>query len=283
VLTIRGDKSHITLRGLVLDGARAIRQHVLLLYQRDGKAPQHIRVEQCEIKNGRSSGILAAASHSQYVKLKVHHNGSDRCDHGIYVLTSNNLIDGCEFSHNSGFGIHVYNTTWGTDHNVVRNNYAHHNGVAGAIVGTGQGNQAYNNVLAFNRTGLLVRGTDTRIYHNTIYGNSSAGMDVTGTTNAQIKNNIVYRSSAVTGRVGRGGAPTNTGLVEENNLLDVDPCFVNAESGDFRLTAGNPAIGAGVSLELVPVDRDGRPRRAGHACDVGAYQFVAGEPPRADD
>jgi hypothetical protein len=76
--------------------------------------------------------------------------------------------------------------------------------VAGAIIGTGKGNVAYNNVLAFNGTGILVRGTGPRIYHNTIRGNETAGVDVSGRTNAEIKNNIIYQSSSITGRVKRG-------------------------------------------------------------------------------
>ena len=199
--------------------------------------------------------------------------GSDRRDHGIYTGTDNNIIDGCEFSHNRGFGIHIYTQApESADNNVIRNCYSHHNGIAGATIGVGAGNIAYNNILVYNNVGIVVRGTNTRIYHNTIYGNKE-GMNISNTTNAQVKNNIIYQSSAITGRFKRGGAPTNTGLVLSNNLIDVEPLFVDATSGDFRLKAGSPAIDAGVALKEVPADRNSTPRPQGRACDIGAYEF----------
>jgi hypothetical protein len=273
VVSIRGDKSYITLRGLVLDGARKIRQHTLVIYPLEGKTPHHIRVENSTIMNGRSSGILSSAGDSEFVNLKVHRNGSDRRDHGIYIGTDNNVIDGCEFSHNRGFGIHIYTQApESADNNVIRNCYSHHNGIAGAIIGVGTGNVAYNNILANNDIGIVVRGTNTRIYNNTIYGNKT-GMDISKTTNSQITNNIIYQSSAITGRVKRGGAPTNTGLVLSNNLTDADPLFVDTVAGNFRLKAGSPAIDAGIALKEVLTDRDATPRPQGMAYDIGAYEF----------
>lgn len=60
-----------------------------------------------------------------------------------------------------------------------------------------------------------------------------------------------------------------------SNLAVGTESFVNDKGGDFRLTAGSPAIDAGEDLSAkgVGCDVTGKPRPAGKAFDIGAYEY----------
>jgi hypothetical protein len=58
--------------------------------------------------------------------------------------------------------------------------------------------------------------------------------------------------------------------------LSVDPAFVDAANGDFRLAAVSALIDAGTDMPLggvAPADLDGSARAAGTHVDIGAYEF----------
>jgi parallel beta-helix repeat protein len=52
-----------------------------------------------------------------------------------------------------------------------------------------------------------------------------------------------------------------------------DPKLRNPTKGDFRLRPDSPLIDSGLSLTGVKRDRDGNPRPAGSAPDIGAYEY----------
>ncbi|MEO1084123.1 MAG: choice-of-anchor Q domain-containing protein [Acidobacteriota bacterium] len=78
-------------------------------------------------------------------------------------------------------------------------------------------------------------------------------------------------------------APVLTGAdVLENNNSTTDPLYVDAAAGNYRLSAGSPAIDSGgvSSVSTGRLDLDGRPRQVSGALpagpgppDVGAYEF----------
>ncbi|MBM4027774.1 MAG: DUF1565 domain-containing protein [Planctomycetes bacterium] len=290
VISIKG-KCYITLRGLNLDGhngAAKIHQHTLVIWGSD-PVPHHIRVENCTMTNGHSSGICSSGNQCEFINLKVHHNGTTGLHHGIYAGTDNNVIDGCEFSCNKGFGIHIYTQSpKRADNNIIRNNYSHHNGIAGAIIGIGNGNVAYNNVFADNHVGVMVRGAGTKFYNNTLY-NNKPGLDVRDTKSAEIKNNIIVGGSSGIAEFGdkkTGGraavhAATNTNPVVSNNFTEGDPMFVDPEKADFRLKDDSPVPpGVGAVME---VGKDGvaRPRAPESWAQRPEFQvgaFVANDP-----
>jgi len=58
--------------------------------------------------------------------------------------------------------------------------------------------------------------------------------------------------------------------------IDADPCFVDAENGDYHLLADSPCIHAGdpnYIAEPNETDLDGKPRVIGGRIDMGAYEF----------
>ena len=65
-------------------------------------------------------------------------------------------------------------------------------------------------------------------------------------------------------------------LVTGPGLLNIDPLFVNAMTGDYHLSAGSPCIDAGdPSYVALPgeTDIDGEARVQGAAIDLGSDEF----------
>lgn len=141
--------------------------------------------------------------------------------------------------------------------------------------------------------GIQVAGPDTAadIIHCTVVGNPRVGVGVFSQASARVINSIVFGNTSVD----VGGDGTATSLVvrnsivpkggftgKDNNIAD-DPRFVNADSYNFRLQSGSPAIdkgeSAGVALPLT--DALGLPRNLdgngdGTALpDMGAYEYLA--------
>ena len=108
VVYLSGTQKYITIRGdaphkVVLD---AVNLNSAALYLGgSATAPStYIRFENVEIKNAPSSGVLRGR-YCEFISCKIHHNGSDNLDHGLYVSSHHNLVEGCEIYNNSGYGI----------------------------------------------------------------------------------------------------------------------------------------------------------------------------------
>lgn len=69
------------------------------------------------------------------------------------------------------------------------------------------------------------------------------------------------------------GITLNTVGGSGNNISNVDPLFVNAGAGNYRLQNASPAINTGVvTLSTADVDLAGNPRVVGSTVDIGAYE-----------
>jgi parallel beta-helix repeat protein len=229
----------------------------------------HIRVKSSEIRNSAGQGVLttgAGSDFNEFIFCTVHNNGDTALEHGFYIDSSDNLIDGCDIRDHVGFGVHVYGDTL-PSRNVVRNCAAHGNGASGILLSRGDANIAYNNVCYANLDGLSVRfsATGSKLYNNTSYGNSNYGIDVFGSTeDTHVKNNIIFNNPTTV-------FTDEVGLDETNNFI-TDPDFVNAAGDDFHLLAGSPAINYGLILGEFTTDAEGHPRRGPY--DAGAYEFL---------
>ncbi len=250
----------------------------------------HVRFTNTEVKNVAGSGILMTRGSStiptsiEFIGCNVHHNGLESRDHGFYFATSGNLVRNCKVHDNAGFGIHIYtgNTSVTADNNTIDGNDVYNNALTsgsapGILVDNGTGNLVMNNIVRLNKNGIQVgnqwtsaaTASLTKVYNNTVYNNlPGLGIDIfTSSSQAEVKNNIVYKNG---GTIGNKGAST----VMSNNLL-TDPKFVDELGGNFKLQSTSPAVNQGVILSLVPTDLAGvtRPQLGTH--DMGAYEYAS--------
>lgn len=223
------------------------------VFYTDGGA-NHVRVQNCEIKNGSHQGFGLFADgiggFHEIINCSVHNNGSTGgLDHGFYLHESNCLIERCTIYSNWASGIQLYP---GPSNVVIRRNLIYNNAVGGnspngdafGIVSHGSGHLIYNNIVrdhANANSAIYLRDGFQGVYNNTIYNAPNgitvgSGADGSGTI---IKNNIIYS----TGTSINGG-----GNATKSNNLTSNPNFVNEGSRDFHLTAGSAAIDNGVTI-----------------------------------
>jgi parallel beta-helix repeat protein len=145
-----------------------------------GGIADHIRIQNSEIAYAPSNGIFVTegSDGNEFINLQVHDNGTSDFDHGIYIRSSNNLVENCSIYDNTGWGVHLYSGSGaGVNNNIIRGNNIYDNGRsgtrgAGILVSSGSGNQIYDNVIWGNIGGIETYGvSDIYIGSNTIYGN----------------------------------------------------------------------------------------------------------------
>lgn len=286
-------RSFIMIQGLVIDAVNATgKDAVKITYSSASGASSNIVIKDCEIKNATGQqGILIStnppsqnADNNQILRNKIHDNGNSNLHHGMYITSSNNVIDGNESYNNAGYGIQIYfsvahNSNY-CQNNIVRNNRVHDNNTAGSgsggiVIATGDNNLVYNNVVWNNTSGgvggiqAFQNVNGTKIYNNTCWNNADYNIHIqTGCTNTVAQNNILYQG--VTGAIINNGTGST---VDHNTTNAQDPKFANLAGNDFHLLSGSPAIDAGVALAQVTVDADGIQRPQGAAYDIGAYEF----------
>lgn len=251
-----------------------------------------IRFQNLEIRNtGDSltsgSGVSLYGSFNEFINCTIHDNGegndglyNNAGGYGLYIGGTDNLVERCHIYHNGGYGVHIYHTGGvGAHRNIVRFNVIFDNSTIAAqetsdiLLSSGDGNQAYGNLLyrttiKIGTRGINVTGTNSKVYNNTVYGYGYEGISTNGSTNTIVQNNICFGNNT-TGITANADFSNSPGLIEDHNLF-TDPFFLNAGSQDFRLQAGSPAIDAGIVLPGITYI--GSP-------DIGALEFGAEDLP----
>src|SRR5262245_53990205 len=195
------NNSYIVIDGFVIDGTNA-NHGIKITYDSYGIA-NHIRIQNSQIISALGSGIdvTPGSDGNEFIHLQVHDNGTNDFDHGLYISSSDNIVEGCSIHDNTGWGVHVY-SGWGrvAHNNIIRNNEIYHNGKSrargdGLILASGNGNQAYNNVIWCNiGNGIRIDygASNTYVGHNTIYANTTGIYIGAGSSNALIEDNSIY-------------------------------------------------------------------------------------------
>ena len=308
-----GQPKYLIIDGFIVDGVdQAL--HGFKFYENT----RYVRIQNTEVKNSTMSGILVTPGSDlssndtfhEFIKMKVHHNGHSRLDHGFYVTTSSNLFENNEVFLNRGYGIHIYQGKINTaNHNLVRYNLVHNNSLdgwsCGILLSSGEGNIAYSNIAYENHIGLCsqYRSTNAKLYNNIAYQNNAYGIYVGDPTNLQtgIYNNTVYKNGIHGVFIGEGAqkASVKNNIVYLNgsqnifeqeqgkseavflNNVTADPLFMNVGGNDFHLKHGSPAIDAGITIDGIALDYERNPRIIGKASDVGAFEMPEDSNPPA--
>jgi parallel beta-helix repeat protein len=278
VLRFIEPQQYIIVRGLVLDAGGVAGDVVKITSSGSGSAAHHIRIDDCEVKNGTMNGIMTTdgAHSNEFIGLDVHDNGRSDFNHGMYLSTDSNLVEGSDVHANAGWGIHIYSAYGSTSNNVVRRNRLYNNARvggrgSGVLVSSGSGHQVYNNLVWGNYAGIDAwsRAQNVLIANNVVYANRWVGIFVvSGAVNTRVQNNITWQNGD-----GDDYANQGSGTTQNFNLIGVDPHFVNADGADFHLRSDSPAIDRGTAISSVTVDYDGVSRPQHNAVDIGAFEW----------
>lgn len=297
----RSTSKYIIIDGFVIDGINYVGSGngITIKWSTSFGASHSIRIQNNEIKNmgaknsfqttspgPQGIGIDQNSSGNEILNNIIHDIGVNKFDHGMYVISTKNLIEGNLVYNISGHGIqvsHGHNASTAND-NVVRKNVVYNSGNAvysgstgsGIIIHNGDRNQVYNNIVYKNNGGIYVGKTrDSQVYNNTVYANNQSGgtkkvcARIQDTTNTRFKNNICFGNND--GLFDLRG--TNTGLDSSNNL-ETNPSFVDAANANFKLQASSSAINKGLTLSIVSTDFYGVSRPQGSGYDIGAQEYV---------
>lgn len=251
----------------------------------------HFTLRNIEIKNFKSSGLYIEGNDITITNCRIHDGDETIATlkrfYGIYAHHGNNiLIENNDIYNHPGGGLHLYPGPF--SNLIVRGNRIHHNNRVsnsnvGGIILQGQSTSVIANALIYNNVvfnnGASTSGEadgisisnytkDTRVWHNTVYGNKTYGLHIghnTTTINTVVQNNISYNNA--------GGNFINRGVgtIFDHNLSN-DPKVVNADAFDFRLQDRSPAIDGGIDLPEVKTDFRNVRRPIGVTHDIGAYE-----------
>lgn len=158
---------------------------------------------------------------------------------GVIRLLANNLIDGNHALLASGVGCE------GAIELAVNNTIVRNESELGSALTYGQGTGTnWNNIVAYNSSGVEDDALLSEWRHNAVFGN---------------------------------GAADWLGIAASEGDVTVDPLFVDITKDDFRLAHRSPCVDAGVELPPGRVSKDlaGASRRQRDGVDLGAFELPA--------
>ncbi|MFI4968681.1 MAG: choice-of-anchor Q domain-containing protein [Lysobacterales bacterium] len=133
---------------------------------------------------------------------------------------------------------------------------------------------AANGLITNGTWGGLFAGADATAFidvsNYTVTGNPAVGVTAYG-AGTQIWNTLMWNNS--------GDEDPHDGASFWYSLVGVDPLFIDAANGNYRLSTGSPAIDSGSNSPaggLRPWDLDLSPRPYNGVSDIGAYEYQGG-------
>ncbi|MCA9407129.1 MAG: right-handed parallel beta-helix repeat-containing protein [Candidatus Omnitrophica bacterium] len=255
--------------------------------------PHDLVMRRLNIHSHGGTAILGSwgSYNIQVLDSHLHDNGVKGVSegYGTYISTNNGLFRGNIVHDNSGNGMRFGNTpeeNYWIRNSIMENNIVYDNGGrfwhsqrvvddgSGILLFGGENNIVRNNVIWRQYgSGIQVTGRgaqNNRIYNNTISNSGKWGLFLTVEDASIVENNIVFNSAMnkeTTKNVIQPGSKLS------NNLIDIDPLFVNPSAGNFKLQSGSPAINKGKTVAEVPTDMEGVARPQGGTYDIGAYEY----------
>jgi len=211
----------------------------------------------------RGGGLWAASLDTSSMQLR----GNTYSGNGQFACNNGATGDAAEIDATNTAIVQVYDETW------TNNSVPNDPGVYEVFMQADVSSQ----ILAQN--GLITHGTWGGLFANSI---------ASGTINIS---NYTIADNPVLGYNGFGGGTQlwnsvlwndgtayalNTGATFAYCLYAADPVFIDAANGNYRLSAGSPAINTGSNSPtggLRTFDLDGSPRPFGSIADIGAYEW----------
>jgi hypothetical protein len=285
-MTNSAAKSYYIFDGLVFDGQVTSDNAVCGAHWSIISGSHDIIIRNSEIMRWGCHGLYIEADNITISNTTIHDqrgaNVSGFRHYGMYIHNGSNIVVEDSWIHdNPGGGMQMYpgpinnliirrNKLYQNNRYTTSENAAVHlledNGQQISNVSITQ-NEIFNNGLV---TGVTSSGieiwpgiTGVTIYHNTIYGNKTWGINALNGTGSLIKNNIV---------VANGDQISAASGTTFNNIVTGNPTdlMTNPANADFTLKAGSAAINAGETLPGFTYVG---------AADVGRWEFGSGAPP----
>jgi parallel beta-helix repeat protein len=295
IIDMQGGQHYVEFDGINLDTTNATPANALggLAVWGDSDS-HHIRFQNAEILGNRLPGDLGTSrdgimlqgglmGFNEILRVKIHGSGGPNSYYGMYIHSSDNVVDGAEIYDMGMMGIQIYTSGASTpSRNIVRNSRIHdivtsYDQRRDGVLIAGNDNQVYNNLIyninadgSGNGTGLTIySGTNNQILNNTIANNRASAIAIGSVAGTLIANNIAYNND-FDGVSDYGG----TGTILGPNDFGTDPGFVDATQGNFQLRLGSVAVDAGTAYSIVQTDAAGVQRPQGGAYDLGAYELT---------
>jgi hypothetical protein len=236
----------------MLDGGGAGGTPVLKLNSTQG----NVTVFSLTIQNGDSDSVGAG--------LNVN---STFGDNGNVTIINNIIKNNHTSQQNGGLVVETGGGPMILQSNLIVGNSADLGNGAGEVAGNGTVTYFFNNTVVQNTTaltngvgGLNYEGiSDCDIASNIFFGNDNVGLYLASGAHVVLE----YNDYGTIGGVAPGGSVGN---------VSVNPQFVNAAGGNFRVAAGSPVIGISPRSTFGGNDLDGNAYPIGGFLDLGAYQ-----------
>ena len=233
-------------------------------------------------------------------------NSGASCGYPIYLKASNSLIDNNLFYNLPGYAIHQYDFSAGLpghprpSNNIISGNEIHdfaiYQNSPAILLATGVNDSAFNNVIydgggsGISATCFTVGYVQTtaKIYNNTCYHVTNAGVEYFNTSNLTVANNIFY--DMPNGKMLDAVPGTTSAITFTNNLcfgtgsntncaITSNPLFSNLAGRVFTLAStSSPAYNAGTPSPCPSTDYALTTRPQNGSCDIGAYEFGSSVP-----